>query len=259
MAGFSDGSFIAIGSNVTAFDKHGRETWTVASESFTGNPEKLSHPKALAASNDEILVLEYGEPQVKCFDREGKFLRTVDVKSAKGENGVAWTISSDLDGGFIVDDTRLNANGTLRERLTPKYADGRLVDVRGVIQAAPDGTLWTTDGYCLVRLNEKAIVDRVVGQSPRLDELGHVSHVAIDPKGQIYAMDGRTGALHVFDSAGRFHHVCPCTSKDFSGLVSAPSISFGDQGDVYFGPGKEIAFLNQKCPYRSLFTEPRTP
>jgi hypothetical protein len=62
-------------------------------------------------------------------------------------------------------------------------------------------------------------------------------------------MDGRTGALHVFDSAGRFHHVCPCTSKDFSGLVSAPSISFGDQGDVYFGPGKEIAFLNQKCPY----------
>lgn len=118
VAGFSDGSFVAIGSNLTAFDKHGRETWTVASESATGQPQKLSHPKALATSNDEILVLEYGEPQVKCFDREGKILRTVDVKSAKGDNGVPWTISSDVDGGFIVDDSHWQQDGGRENRLT---------------------------------------------------------------------------------------------------------------------------------------------
>jgi hypothetical protein len=150
MVGFSDGSFAALGTDLTAFDKQGRETLTVRSESSTGKPEILSHPKAIATSNEEILVLEYGEPQVKCFDREGKFLRIVNVKSVNGENGIPWTIFSDIDSGFIVDSARLKADGTLRERLAPKYttADSSTFEVsskrhRTASCGPPMGIAWS--------------------------------------------------------------------------------------------------------------------
>jgi hypothetical protein len=81
------------------------------------------------------------------------------------------------------------------------------------------------------------------------DELGAVTSIAIDPKGQIYAIDRKTGAMYVFDSSGRVLHICPATLKDFSGLAPGPAISFGDQGDVYLGPGEGIEGLDRRCPY----------
>jgi hypothetical protein len=87
------------------------------------------------------------------------------------------------------------------------------------------------------------------GPTPQRNERGAVSSMAIDPKGQIYAIEAETGAMHVFDGTGRFLHICPTTPKDFSGVVLHPAISFGDQGDVYLGPGAGIEGLDRRCPY----------
>jgi hypothetical protein len=81
------------------------------------------------------------------------------------------------------------------------------------------------------------------------DELVAVSSIAIDPQGRLYPIDRKTGAMYVFDSSGRFLHICRATLKDFSGLVPDPAISFGDQGDVYLGPGEGIEGLSRRCPY----------
>jgi hypothetical protein len=255
LLGFADGTFVALGSHLAAFDKQGHKIWTVDYD-FSGKPEALVQPQALAATtNDDIIILEFGKPVAKCFDRQGHYLRTIDLKSVlASENNFFAGISTDVDGGFLVERgtsplARLNADGTVRARLTPKYADGKTIDAERDTRIAPDGKLWTSDGWCLMRLNEKGIVDRVVGQSPKIEELGSTNHIAIDHKGQIYALDSRTGTIHVFDSAGRFRHVCPSTWKDFSGLVSSPAMSFGDQGDVYYGPGGEFKLLDEKCPY----------
>ncbi len=255
LAGFAHGAFLALGAEVVAFDKQGRHLWTVQSETASGKPQRLIQPAALTVTtNDEILVLEYGEPLLKCFDREGKLLRTIKVKSALDDRANVLTgLSADLDGGFLIEHgksplARMNNDGTVRARLAPKYADGRTIDTNGA-RVGPDGKIWTTDRYCLLRLMENGTVDRVVGESPQINQLGSVSSVAIDGTGQIYAIDGRTGTIHVFDRAGKFRHICPATSDDFSGLTWQPAISFGAQGDVYFGPGKEIESLSAKCPY----------
>jgi sugar lactone lactonase YvrE len=255
LAGFADGSFVALGYNLTAFDKQGRRLWTVESETFSGKPEKLVQPKAVAATtNDEILVLEFGGPQLKCFDREGKFLRTISLKSVLDDGANVLTgLAPDRAGGFLIEHgtsplARMSSDGTVHARLAPKYSDGRTIDSNGT-RIGPDGKIWTTDGYCLVRLTDNGTVDRVVGESPQIDQLGTVSAIAIDPKGQLYASDQRTGTIHVFDRAGKFHHICPATCDDFSGLAWHTAISFGTNGDVYLGPGKEVELLSEKCPY----------
>jgi sugar lactone lactonase YvrE len=253
LAGFADGSFVAVGDNLIAFDRQGHRLWTVQSETSSGKPEKLVQPEAVAATtNDEILVLEYRGPQVKCFDRAGKFLRTISLKSVLDDSAnVVTGLSADLDGGLLIEHgksplARIDSDGTVRARLAPKYADARTIDTNEA-RIGPDGKIWATDGYCLVRLSDDGTVDRVVGESPQVNQLGAVSTIAIEPKGQIYAMDRRTGAIHVFDRAGKFRHICPAQSNDFGGLAWHPAISFGLNGDVYFGPGNEIE--QEKCPY----------
>jgi hypothetical protein len=117
---------------------------------------------------------------------------------------------------------------------------------------APKGTLISLRKQPLKPLAPLVLPMRQRGPSEPIqqaNELGMVRWIAIDPKGQIYAIDRKTGAMHVFDSSGRFLHICPATLKDFSGLVPDPVISFGDQGDVYLGPGEGIEGLSRRCPY----------
>ena len=171
MAGFADGTFVALADNLIAFDKQGHRLWTVASETFSGKPEKLVHPAALAVTtNEEILALENSEPLVKCFDRGGTFLPPVNVRSALNDGfNVLTSLAADLNGGFLIEHgkfplARVTSDGSLRATLSPKYADGRNLDIRHDARIGPDGKIWTTDGYCLVRLSDgDDAVDRVVG------------------------------------------------------------------------------------------------
>jgi streptogramin lyase len=93
---------------------------------------------------------------------------------------------------------RMRADGTIRSEITAKQPDGRVLDVRAGIQAAPDGRLWACDGYSIVRLTDAGIVDRVLGQAPEGRQLGQIAGIAVDRQGHIYAVESRTGSIHVF-------------------------------------------------------------
>ena len=48
----------------------------------------------------------------------------------------------------------------------PRFPDGRSVPFGGLVRSAADGRIWTSDGVSLLRLDEKGVVDRVLGDPP---------------------------------------------------------------------------------------------
>jgi hypothetical protein len=62
--------------------------------------------------------------------------------------------------------------------------------------------------------------------------------MAVDREGRIYAVDYRTGCVHVFDPTGRSLHVCRTKPTDFKREVRWPALTINDQGDVFLGLGE---------------------
>jgi hypothetical protein len=64
--------------------------------------------------------------------------------------------------------------------------------------------------------------------------LGSVASIALGPNREIHALSSRTGAVHVFDEAGRILRVCEPDPKDFSEKVSfLTHLTVAPTGDVY--------------------------
>jgi hypothetical protein len=154
-------------------------------------------------------------------------------------------IAAGANGDFLVHDfegsppfVRMKRDGTTRGGFQPKYADGSTFDTRGGVKVAPDGRLWTSDGHALLRLSDSGIVDLVLGRAPQADELGKIAALTIDGRGLIYAVDSRTGSVHVFESDGALLHVCRTEPTDSSGELFDPPITVTDQSHVYLGLGE---------------------
>ena len=59
--------------------------------------------------------------------------------------------------------------------------------------------------------------------------------MTLDGEGRIYAVVGRTGAVHVFDPHGRWLRVCLPDTDDITGELGLPDLTVSDSGDVYLG------------------------
>ena len=77
-------------------------------------------------------------------------------------------------------------------------------------------------------------------------QLGTIAGITVDRKGRIYAVDSRTGSIHVFDSAGTPDHVCQTRPTDFREVVILPAITVDDPGDVYLELGDGVASPNDE-------------
>jgi sugar lactone lactonase YvrE len=250
VAGFPDGGFVVgawvCDDGITAFDAQGKRTWSQRAD-YNAKPRDLlpGSPKALTiTTTGEVVALENNTKAVYRFDRNGRHLGTIDLAKAWGRTPNYPTgIDADTDGGFIITDfngsppiVRMKRDGTVRAAFHPKHADGRVTSGEGV-KAAPDGRLWTSDGHALLRLDDAGVVDRILGDAPTPAGLGEIAGVEIDRAGRIYAVDERTGSVHVFDPQGRWLRVCLPKPTDFEGRCIFPQVTVSDEGHVYFNIG----------------------
>src|SRR5205814_297968 len=145
-----------------------------------------------------------------------KFRRAVDLKKSwRRDPNYPSEIMPDVHGGFIVHDfdgdppfVRMRADGTVRGSLRPRHQDGRLVDTVAGLCTAPDGRIWACDQHALLRLDDDGVVDFTLGRDPRLEDLDKIAMVTGDRHGHLYAVDERTGAVHVFDAEGKKLRTC---------------------------------------------------
>ncbi len=274
LVGATDGRFVALAilrskytleKFVIGFDSQGRRQWSLKDDFNNKEPGSLFSVEGIALTTEgEIVVLENIVNTLKFFDRDGHFRRAIDLKQAWGRkpNYVAG-ITADVDGGFLVSDfhgsppfVRMAHDGAVRGGFVPKHRDGRIIGTVYGTAAAADGHFWISDGHSLMRLNDAGVVERVLGESPKPAQLGRIAGITVDPQGRIYAIDSRTGSVHVFDSAGKLIHVCQTKPTDFKTEIWFPAITTNDKEDVYLGLGEQF-YPDFKRPYAHFSADGR--
>jgi hypothetical protein len=253
IAGRPDGGFVIRGGLrigpgglvppplIVAYDAKGARCWSVEGDHDSNNPASLFSPKAMTVNaKGEMAVVDVIRHLIQWFDRDGKFLRAVDLQKAWGRKpNYPSGLAADRDGGLIVRDflaksplVRIAADGKIRAEMRPRYADGRAMMIAD-FGVAPDGRIWVCNGFAIMRLADSGVVDQTLGDAPDADRLGKVGAVAIDRKGRIYAVDATTAAVHVFDAEGRWLRVAKADPKDFSDRLILPHLTVSDDGDIY--------------------------
>jgi hypothetical protein len=249
LASMHDGGFAVLATEhsrysmhdtLFVFDASGKRRWDVAEDS--SDETKLSSAEDIAVTVDgEVVVLDNVRDVLQFYGLDGAYRRTLALASAWGrEPNYPTGLEADAAGGLIVHDfkgspaiVRMTADGSVAGQFTPHFSGRQRFDIRGNVQAAPDGSLWTSDGHALLRLDAAGKVEHVVGPKPDAETLDRIASLTIDRKGSIYAADERAGAIHVFDRSGKPLHVCRPQMNDHDGELSLPSLTVADSGDVY--------------------------
>lgn len=250
VAGTGDGGFVVLATRrqrntmtdqLIAFDVTGKSRWKHEAESSL-EPSVLFSPEDITVTTrKEIAVVDNIRDSVQLFDGNGAHRGTIDLKKVwKRDPNYPSAITPDVDGGFIVYDfngdppfVRMKRDGSTRGVLRPRHADGRAIDAHTGLRTAPDGSLWTSDRHSLVRLRDNGVASRIVGAPPDETSLREISAITGDQRGQLYAVDDRTGAVHVFDSDGAKLRVCKPARKDFSGNVGSAHVAAASDGTVF--------------------------
>ncbi len=261
IAGTGDGGFVALAScgdgetrngGLVAFDEQGQVRWSVGQD-YNDSAKLFSPDDVAVTSTGQIAVLDKIKDRIQFYDSNGRFSRTVDLEKAWGKEPKYPTdIAADAGGGMIVCDfngsppiSRMRADGSVIAKFHPKFSDGRTFNMFAGVKAAPNGRLWSCDGESLLALNERGVVDRVLGQEPDAGQLGKIVALTVDHQGQIYAVSRRTGAIHVFDRSGRPLHVCQPLPTDFASNLPPTGITVAGDGGVYVGD--DMGFTERKA------------
>ena len=249
LASTRDGGFVALTSawhkftstdSLAAYDADGRLRWSIGGD--YGDESKLfSATDVTVTTNGDIVVLEGVTAKLKIYDRAGNYQHTTDLEVAlKADPVYLAHVEADANGGVIVRQpnekslfVEMKLDGTVVHTIVPAFSDGRRFDARGNIQAAADGSLWTSDGGAFLRIDTRGVVQDVVGSRAQADVLDKVAALAVGGSGRIYAADARTAAVHVFDVTGKRLHVCRPNTHDYDAQLSLPSLTATDAGDVF--------------------------
>jgi sugar lactone lactonase YvrE len=250
VAGTGDGGFVVLATRqqrysttdqLIGFDPSGKPRWNHEVK-YGLEPGALFSPEDITVTTHmEIAVLDNIRNTVQLFAVDGAHRRTIALKKAwKREPNYPSAITPDVDGGFIVFDfdsnppfVRMKPDGSTRGTLRPKHVDGRPIDAHTGLRGAPDGSLWASDGHSFVQLRDNGVASRIVGSPPDETSLGKISAITGDQRGQLYAVDERTGAVHVFDANGAKLRVGKPAKDDFSGNVRFVHVAADDDGSVF--------------------------
>ena len=275
--GSGDGGFVALATfhqefsstdYLIRFDSLGKPLWR-HQESGDDDPASLFSPEDIAVtSTKEIAVLANIRNTVQFYNLEGVYLRTTHLNKAwKREPNYPSGIARDAEGGIIVHDfngkppfVRMKADGSVRGEFVPTHADGRVLDARNGVRAAPDGKLWACDRESFAQLSDQGTAIRVIGSAPDDNKLTEITTVSVDPRGNTYAVDQRTGSVHVFGPDGKKIRVCKPEKDDFTGNLGRPHIAVaGDGGvmlekQVYRGKARYLCFgpNGERLGFKSL-------
>lgn len=259
IAGRPEGGALVVGQQRSDHGAYGSISTSFLWLDARGRPE-TTPPNGIAALDgyvvaDDFMVTPSGD--VLFAD---PVAQTVDVHAPDGSQrssidlGAAWGyaprypsgITRDTDGGFLIDDfgaeapfVRMNADGTMRGRLRPRYEDGRPTGRLFRVRPGPDGHLWGSDGEALLLLNEDGLVVDSIGPRATADTLGEVAAITLDGRDWIHAVDRRTGAVHVFDADGTLDHLCRPQAGDIGDALWSPSLTVTADGRVFLRSDQE--------------------
>jgi len=267
-----DGGFVALVVNdfkytteqaVIAFDKAGKSRWQIKEDNIgndrgffsllrrgmsylkldsTGKDSVLFSPEDLTVTTTgQIAVLDNVRNTIEFFSNKGNFRKALDIEKLWGrEPSYLSEITADQRGGIIVQDfqgssplVRMDVSGKILSQFTPRHPNGRIIDVIGGCKVSPLGRIWVSDGECLIRLRDDGVADLVLGMGPSEDKLGKIAALTVDQQGRLYAVDERTGAVHVYDHRGTRLRVCKPDVTDFKGKLVQAHVAAAADGSVY--------------------------
>lgn len=199
---------------------------------------------AAVRTDGTISVLTAVRNTIETFDAEGKHVRSDSLEDILDTRpNYPATLRADVKGGIILEDFggtppiyRISAEGKLTAKFTPRFSDGRAFRPFGGVQVAPDGTLWTSDSHALLRLDEKGVVDKVLGPAPTDDAFGGIAALAVGSS-HIYVSDSRSGKVHVFDTRGERLRVVSPGPSDFGSDSPPHDIAPAPDGSIWLTGG----------------------
>jgi sugar lactone lactonase YvrE len=208
-----------------AFDIQGHLRWRIGD---WDHDDRIRSPEDVAVTSEgAIVVLENPSNRLQVFDLEGTLTKTIGLAEAWGHAQYPTSVIADDGGGVIV----LDFAGSRRLWRTPldeeeasssflaRYSDGRTTRrLPERLQVASDGSLWTTDGNVLLRLDENGTEVGRFGRSADSTDLVEPHTAAVDEQGRLCVLDGATNALHVFDLEGRRIFIGRPLPDDFGDL-----------------------------------------
>lgn len=245
-----DGGFVAlcdrhhqftITHELSRYDADGRRVWTIDSD--FGNDAVLFSPRDCAldpTDGGSIVVLNGIRDQLQVVGLDGIPKRRIDLAEAFGqEPNYPSALAIALDGTLVVGDFngsppiwRLKNDGTRIDHLTPRFPDGRRLNVRG-LRLDAKGRIWTDDGSMILRLNGKGVVDRALGDPPDSDAAGKIGALAVSLGGEIYVAASRGGVVRVFGPSGRLLRTLKARPTDFASDEEIQRLTVDGNGDVY--------------------------
>jgi sugar lactone lactonase YvrE len=249
-AGTGDGGFVVLTSRsvpygiettLSSFDAQGRLRWCVT-EAYGDSEDGLFSPEDVCVSpRGEIGVLDNVRDDIQRFDLDGRLTGVIHLADALGRKpNYPARLGVDAQGDWVVQDfggspsgLRISRDGRLLSSFTPHFADGRVVAMRGGLQGAPDGRVWTSDGFAGLRLDANGVVDLVAGMAPEAGALSEVEDCFLDARGRAALADHRTHAIHVFDATGARVAVCVPAPDDLAENAEVAGIALADDGQVH--------------------------
>ena len=249
LAGGSDGGFVVVTEGefaedgAIAFDRDGKRRWRAGRKH--SDPGRLMSPEAVAVLSDgRAAVVSSFTKLIQLYDSSGQNTGVVDLdRKLKQKPTYPSELARDGRGGFLVGDFqgripvwRIKDDGSDAVGFKPRYPDGRTFPYH-IVRAGPDGRVWTTDDEMLLRLDDDGVVDRALGAKPDTDVLDSAIALTLDGAGRIYAVSGRTMAVHVFDPDGHRLRVLGPLPTDFVTPARDAHVMVAPDGSVYlFGP-----------------------
>jgi streptogramin lyase len=202
-----------------------------------------------------IYVGEYSGGRIQVFDSAGKFIRqwtTVDPKMPlRG-------MTVDRKGTVYVAQRGIitRYDGETGESIgTVKYSEGDGFDD---VIAAPDGGLvcaWYRGRDDIVRFNAQGNVARTIraAVSTAADRSELNTRVAIDGRGNIYALGGFTNSVFKFSPEGKFLNRFGSPGHQSGQISGADAIAVDGKGRVYVSDVKGVQVFDSEGRYLAVF------
>ncbi|HKX45411.1 MAG TPA: hypothetical protein VJP77_01800 [Planctomycetota bacterium] len=257
------GGFVAIASIdyeytsrsvLLRFAVDGSLRWVVHGN-LDGEAALLSPEDVTFAADGSVVVLDNIASRLQLYDSSGTHLRNVDLEALCGqEPNYPTRVRAHPDGSLLVHDFlglpalwQIELDPDAAHALFPKTSDGAGAAVLARnARYAPDGSLWSADGYSLVQLDESGTVVRSLGSPAASDELHEPGSAAVLSDGRLAVQDRRTGALHVWNEQGALLFVGKTTPEDADHVDGVGELTSGPDGSVWV-ESKEHGFLGWRA------------
>lgn len=227
--------------DLRAYDAKGRLQWKVG-EGQPKERETLFSPKDICLTPDGLIaVIEVIGHKIKFYNQSGHFVRLVDLTQAWGrEPKYPCEIEAMPNGELLVGDAvasggdfvRMASSGKILSEFSLRFPDGR--PFISSVQPGPDGRMWASLNRALLEVNEKGVVDRVVGEAPTTERLDRIAAATMDRHGRLYALDEHTYCVHVFSPEGTPLFLCKPDPREIpAGRGGFPNLTISDAGEIF--------------------------